>query len=43
LSALDTVVIQRHEMEIKLKVAEEKMKAAEEKIKSQGQLLDSAQ
>jgi hypothetical protein len=42
-SALDTAVIQRHEMEIKLKVAEEKMKAAEEKIKSQGQLLDSAQ
>jgi hypothetical protein len=43
-------VIQAHEMEIKLKVAEEKLKAteeklkmAEEKMKSQGQLLDSAQ
>jgi chromosome segregation ATPase len=41
-SALDTVVIQEHEMEIKLKAAEEKLKAAEEKIKSQGQLLNSA-
>jgi hypothetical protein len=29
-------VIQEHEMEIKLKAAEEKLKAAEEKMKSQG-------
>jgi hypothetical protein len=35
-SALDTTVTWEHEMEIKLK-------AAEEKMKSQGQLLDSAQ
>jgi chromosome segregation ATPase len=49
-SALDTVVIRAHEMEIKLKVAKEKLKAAEEKLKtaekkmkSQGLLLDSAQ
>jgi hypothetical protein len=32
-SALDTAVIQAHEMEIKLKAAEEKLKAAEEKLK----------
>jgi chromosome segregation ATPase len=42
-STLDTAVIQEHEMEIKLKAAEEKLKAVEEKIKSQGQLLNSAQ
>jgi hypothetical protein len=42
-SALDTVVIREHEMEIKLKATEEKLKAVEEKMKSQGQLLDSAQ
>jgi hypothetical protein len=36
-------VIQRHEMEIKLKAAEEKLKATEEKIKRQGQLLDLTQ
>jgi plasmid replication initiation protein len=41
--AQDTVVIQEHEMEIKLKASEEKLKVAEEKMKSQGQLLDSAQ
>jgi hypothetical protein len=29
-------VIQEHEMEIKLKAAEEKLKAAEEKMKNQG-------
>jgi hypothetical protein len=42
-SALDTVVIQEHQMEIKLKVAKEKLKVAEEKMKTQGQLPDSAQ
>jgi hypothetical protein len=42
-SALDTAVIREHEMEIKLKAAEEKLKVVEEKMKSQGQLLDSAQ
>jgi hypothetical protein len=41
--ALDTAVIREHEMEIKLKAAEEKLKVVEEKMKSQGQLLDSAQ
>jgi hypothetical protein len=41
--ALDTMVIQEHEMEIKLKKVEEKLKAAEKKMKSQGQLLDSTQ
>jgi chromosome segregation ATPase len=40
---LDTTMIREHEMEIKLKAAEEKLKAAEEKLKSQGQLLDSVQ
>jgi hypothetical protein len=35
-SALDTIVIREHEMEIKLKVVEEKLNAAEEKMKSQG-------
>jgi molybdopterin-biosynthesis enzyme MoeA-like protein len=33
-SALDTTVIWRHEMEIKLKAAKEKLKATEEKMKS---------
>jgi hypothetical protein len=42
-SALDTVVIREHEMEIKMKAAEEKLKMTEEKMKSQGQLLHSAQ
>jgi hypothetical protein len=42
-SALDIVVIREHEMQIKLKAAEEKLKVTEEKLKSQGQLLDSAQ
>jgi hypothetical protein len=42
-SALDTAVIQEHEMEIKLKAAKEKLKAAKEQIKSQGQVLDTAQ
>jgi hypothetical protein len=42
-STLDIAMIRDHEMEIKLKVAEEKLKVAEEKLKSQGQLLDSAQ
>jgi hypothetical protein len=32
-SALDTTVIQEHEMEIKLKAAKEKLKVAEEKMK----------
>jgi hypothetical protein len=42
-SALDIAVIREHEMEIKLKAAEEKLKATEEKMKMKGQLLDSAQ
>jgi hypothetical protein len=42
-STLDTAVIWAHEMEIKLKVAEEWLMATKEKMKSQGQLLDSAQ
>jgi hypothetical protein len=41
-SALDIVVIREHEMEIKMKAAEEKLKMTEEKMKSQGQLLHSA-
>jgi hypothetical protein len=41
--ALDTALIRAHEIEIKLKAAEEKLNVAKEKMKSQGQLLDSAQ
>jgi hypothetical protein len=37
------VVIQEHQIEIKLKAAEEKLKATEKKMKTQGHLLDSAQ